>query len=765
MRVGTILLLILCAWRCHAADIGSDTAVARFTTQQSLDNGDRIAGFAAIEDGFELKGAFVTGTFDSLFPITGRLDLNGGTLVLDKNIRLDHVSDFAMLGNITGQAHLIDLSSSVTAISTLSDDLFHCRLFSMAEAAHGEAIKAVDWSWDSQYIAVATDVVSTTSALSIYQFDGSSLSLLLTHSLDASETIANEARWHPSKYLLAVARDTSSGDEVFTYSFVPGTPELIQLSSDEVGDKVLTAAWHPTGDYLAVGGASNTAEIIIYPVDENGVMDIASRFVKNLSGGSNVRNESLDWDSTGNYLGAGLNADPELQVFEFGTSPLSLTLNTSKTVGNVVEGLDWNPTYSWILSVGVAGAGDNIEVYEHDNIPGTVTKLIGDDLGAGSKTNDWHPDGDCLAVGRQKLSSIGKLRTYNFNKDTPTLLLSTDVDFSEAVNAIRWSPNGSYLAKGHNVNLEVYGLIRDHCSVFNNVHILMDGDVTLRNCCIYFTGNSSINGGGNELTLDPSCLVRVESDSQLRLANMTIKGVRSSTLKVPGVGNAGSLLFENVNMKLGNRFAINHGHFDVLGTLEVTGRDSLFIYTSDQISTIGAKSRLILDEEITFSYDAPAPNLLQFSDSSAKLILAGATLHATSTGLELTNGRMHIIDSSFLSSEILRTDVALIDNGIMFGSGVLAENFKVKVWPNVALNCISGSVKYNNVGSQHLKMVNNQSHLHFYTATTLWLYENIDIAPGFIEFADQSRIMRAAGKNITGSIMPRGSLVRGRFTP
>ena len=33
-------------------DIGSDTAVNRFNTQQTLNNGDRIAGFAALQGGF-----------------------------------------------------------------------------------------------------------------------------------------------------------------------------------------------------------------------------------------------------------------------------------------------------------------------------------------------------------------------------------------------------------------------------------------------------------------------------------------------------------------------------------------------------------------------------------------------------------------------------------------------------------------------------------------------------------------------------------------
>ncbi len=174
---------------------------------------------------------------------------------------------------------------------------------------------------------------------------------------------------------------------------------------------------------------------------------------------------------------------------------------------------------------------------------------------------------------------------------------------------------------------------------------------------------------------------------------------------------------------------------------------------------------LQLDVRFTFSYDAPVPNLLQFMDKSSKIILEEATLHATSIGLELTTGKMEVVDNSNLSSEVIQTDVALIDNGIMFGSGLLADDFEVILFPNVTLNCIVGSMKYNNVGSQTLLMLNDLSCIRFYTGTTLWVYENFDIRPGCIAFDDQSRFMRVAGKNITGSIMPMGSLTRGWFTP
>ncbi len=773
MRVrNAVLTVLIAAVALHvqlgnAVNIGSDTAVARFNTQQILDDGDRIAGFAAIEEGFALKGSFVSGTFDCLFPVTGRIDLNGGTLILDKKIYLDHISDLAVLGNITGKDRLLELSSSVTAISSLSDDVFHCKVFSIVEEVLSEATRSVDWSWDSQYLAVGTEVVSTTSGLIIYDFDGSTLSQVLTSSIADTETMVTEVRWHPSQYVLALVRQSSAGgDEVFTFSFVPSTKQLIQLSSDEIGDSVRAAAWHPTGSHLAVGGVSNTAEIVIYPVDAQGALDTASKLNVNVSPNSrNVSNESLDWDNTGNYLGVGYNtvaSNPELEIYAFNSSPLSLTLNASKVIGNKVDGLDWNPTFSWILAVGLDGSGDNIAVYAHDNIAGSLTKLTGDDLGGDGQAVDWHPDGDCVAIGRNKVASISKFRTYEFDKDVPGLVLATDTDFAQNIGAVRWSPNGKYVAEGHGINLSVYGLIRNHCSTFNNVNLMTAGPLTLRNCCIHFSGNCSINGGGHELKLDSSCVLQIEDNSQLHLINMTLRGVTSTRLTMAGSGS--SLLFEDVNMKIGNKFAIKKGYFDVSGILQISGSGNHFIYSTDQVSTIRERSALLLDEDLTFSYDAEAPNLLAFADKTSELILAGATLHATSTGLVLTTGKLKVVENSAFSSEVIQQDT-IIDNGITVGSGMQADDMKVLIMPNLELACTQGSIKYKNVGANALKMRNNFSHFHFYPGTTLRLFENMDVRPGFIEFDDQATLLTARGKNLTGSIVPNGFLSRRQFTP
>ncbi len=95
-------------------DFGSDTAVTRFEAQITLDNGDRVAGFAALEGGFSLIGIAVDPIFDSFFPVSGNLEFSGLTLELERDLILSNTADVLTLGNIIGNFHTFELSPSIT---------------------------------------------------------------------------------------------------------------------------------------------------------------------------------------------------------------------------------------------------------------------------------------------------------------------------------------------------------------------------------------------------------------------------------------------------------------------------------------------------------------------------------------------------------------------------------------------------------------------------------------------------------------------------
>jgi len=112
------IFLMLNVININAVNIGSDAAFTRFSAQQAVNNGDRIAGFAAIEAGFRLTSSSVIGIFDSFIPVTGSIDFNGGTLRLARDLVLRDVTDVVRLGNIIGSNHSLELSSTSTLITS-----------------------------------------------------------------------------------------------------------------------------------------------------------------------------------------------------------------------------------------------------------------------------------------------------------------------------------------------------------------------------------------------------------------------------------------------------------------------------------------------------------------------------------------------------------------------------------------------------------------------------------------------------------------------
>jgi hypothetical protein len=111
------LLTILFYTTGMNADIGSNTAVQRFDTLQTVTN-DSILGFAAIAGGFTLStpGPNI-GVFDSFFPVIGPVSLNGQTLRLNQDLIFHDVSTLMSAGTIWGNNHTVQASDSMDFIT------------------------------------------------------------------------------------------------------------------------------------------------------------------------------------------------------------------------------------------------------------------------------------------------------------------------------------------------------------------------------------------------------------------------------------------------------------------------------------------------------------------------------------------------------------------------------------------------------------------------------------------------------------------------
>ena len=109
----------------------------------------------------------------------------------------------------------------------------------------------------------------------------------------------------------------------------------------------------------------------------------------------------------------------------------------------------------------------------------------------------------------------------------------------------------------------------------------------------------------------------------------------------------------------------------------------------DPARTRSTDGAIRLGEGSCFSYrpQSSRTNLIEMADGSAQMVLDGATLHATTTGLRLTKGTLEVHGASVLKSGALRKA-----DGIYLGDGSgSAQDIDLDVFPESRLE-ISGWV-------------------------------------------------------------------------
>jgi len=95
---------------------GSETVVSvePAYTFLSTNTDNTMLGFGWFKNGFSLEDATTTCTFDSVYPISGNVDLNGGTLRLNQDLVFKNNTTLLGLGTVVGNGYIFDMCSSVS---------------------------------------------------------------------------------------------------------------------------------------------------------------------------------------------------------------------------------------------------------------------------------------------------------------------------------------------------------------------------------------------------------------------------------------------------------------------------------------------------------------------------------------------------------------------------------------------------------------------------------------------------------------------------
>lgn len=262
------------------------------------------------------------------------------------------------------------------------------------------------------------------------------------------------------------------------------------------------------------------------------------------------------------------------------------------------------------------------------------------------------------------------------------------------------------------------------------------------------TGHCSIVGNGNTIDLGSTGEIVIDVNSTLCLENVNLKNIGNTNIKC--LDDTGVLILANINwLQSMHDYTFEKGSIIIKDKVLMLGNQK-FIYETTQTSTIKEYSQLILDSNFTFSYspNSASDDLLEFIDSSSHLVLNGATLHATSTGLHLKKGTLFVQDTSYLASPA----------AITIGNSQLEDDFTLQIGLGSQLQFEFGSLDYKNKAVDSFSFMNDLSSLYFSPYTQLNLYESITYSQGLIKFTDNTTLAQVVGMDINGSIDLIGEL-------
>lgn len=181
--------------------------------------------------------------------------------------------------------------------------------------------------------------------------------------------------------------------------------------------------------------------------------------------------------------------------------------------------------------------------------------------------------------------------------------------------------------------------------------------------------------------------------------------------------------------------------------------DASFIFKSSQQVNINKNTKVRLEPGSIFRYEPTnnANSLLHFADSSSQLILNGARLDVSSSGIVFSKGMLRVKRSATLSSDEA-------GEGIALGDGTPDNDMKCVIEVGSTLNVVQGIVHYKNSKASSWFMTNSFSTLCMNSETILKLYESLPVSNGMVKFLDNTTLARVRGKTIEGSVEVLGKL-------
>ncbi|MFC1854809.1 WD40 repeat domain-containing protein, partial [Candidatus Dependentiae bacterium] len=252
------------------------------------------------------------------------------------------------------------------------------------------------------------------------------------------------------------------------------------------GDAIFSIAWSPNGSYLAMGAdTEGGVDLRVLEFSQQNETLTVLTGCNKLSGIDPIY--SVDWHPSGNYLAVGGLQDygytADLRAFEFNGTTLTNLAGCAIDASGSVQELQWHPSGNFVAIAGENFiSSEDVKVYEFDSEAETFSALSGCDKlhGNGFRCLDWSADGNYLAVGGEDGTGGYNIRVYSFDDSAKTLteLAGCRINFDTIVQALKWDPLGRWLFAGsQQTNVRVYAFDGSNLTVYSSATFSTNDDV------------------------------------------------------------------------------------------------------------------------------------------------------------------------------------------------------------------------------------------------------------------------------------------------
>lgn len=815
--------------------VGSDAAVSEQNSytfpQNPLIVANRIASFAWMQAGFVLQNSSTSCTFDSVFPVSGTVQLNGGTLTLNRDLIFNNLATLQGLGVIVGGDHTFQLCSGISSLPsntskfqdttlimngplTLNSAITFqgdCQIVGNGSILNlgnsgsiivgnnasltlknliiqniaGTNIQCTDDTGDIFLDTVIWDQsASSTFALGSLQFDNN-VTFVGTNTFyytsSQTSTIASASTWQIAQNLtLSIGAKSSNGIQPLSFTDQTSLLKfdqsywLVTALGMQVTKGTLTFANQVGLDIL---GTSTTRGLIIGDgiTADDALLNLNSSAALRFGSGyftyNNVQPNYLRTASANAsmiratpsqfYVNTSVVLPPMTFLFESIAVPVAqvatgiqLTYNDVKVKFPIFEAEFTCTSTQARSTLTMSGHGDSIFITKGNlpspiNISGTQNNIMGNGNLLGAIT--LQDSNTVLAWGIQN-GSLAQNMAMNGGRITQ----SSNFNLG---NSILLTGSGNITLGNNTFNFGQTDLSWTNTMYWNgnNAFINISSNVALSSLWT-FSGRCILDCNRKTLDIANGSIV-VERGSTLTIRNAVLRNINGHNIQCND--SASLLTLSNCSWQQSSNFTFTLGALQLQDNIVLKGQNQIFAYQSSRPVTIQKFSTAMLDTGFTFSYDTGlSANLLQFADSTAKLILnTNSNLHATMQGLNLLVGNLIIENNAMVSAETWTSPdlSSTLDNGITFGDCFNAANDCIcTLGGAVILTVASGSLNYKNVNPSSLIIQNNLSALNVLANASLNVYQPMNMGNAITTLGNFATLGRVADSYFIGSVATQG---------